>query len=123
MDGVVEKTIKPTSSEDAIITLLLIKDFIGRVSCPIELKFPALCASPFFPMTRPPAQGVENLRQPELGACILDACALKNSSERPTTKNKLGGYSPLVGRETTTPGRGCPLAMETEKCQNPNISG
>jgi hypothetical protein len=35
MDGVAEKTIKPTSSEDAIITLLLMNDFIGRVSCPM----------------------------------------------------------------------------------------
>jgi hypothetical protein len=80
MDGVAEKTIKPARSEDAIIALLPKNDFISRVSCPMLIEFSALCASPFFPMTRPPAQGVENLRQPELGACILDACALKNLS-------------------------------------------
>jgi len=74
-------------------------------------------------MTRPPAQGVENLRQPELGACILDACALKNPSERPTKKNKLGGYSPLVGRKLAHEVGGV-QPPEILKCrQNRNISG
>jgi hypothetical protein len=35
MEGVAEKTIKPASSEDAIIALLPKNDFIGRVSCPM----------------------------------------------------------------------------------------
>src|SRR4029077_1694533 len=89
---------------------------ISLVGSPVRCNkySPALCASPFFPMTRPPAQGVQNLRQPELGACILDACALKNSSERPTKKNKPGSYSPLVGRETSTRGRGCPPARDSK---------
>jgi len=69
-----EKTIKPIRSTDAMIALLLIVAFIlsGLLS---DLNLvPASCASPFFPMTRPPAQGVEK-RSAELGACILDACA------------------------------------------------
>jgi hypothetical protein len=35
IDGVAEKTIKPASSKDAMIALLLKNAFIGRVSCPI----------------------------------------------------------------------------------------
>ena len=67
--------------------------------------FSALCASPFFPMTQPPALGVVQ-RQPELGACILDACALKTQwvSSKNTMKNTKNKRvrTPLVGGRLAT---------------------
>jgi hypothetical protein len=60
MDGVAEKIIKPVNNEDAIIAPLLITAFIRSGLLSDVLIYSQRSARVRFPMTRPPAQGVEN---------------------------------------------------------------
>ena len=112
MEGCAEKTIKPirnTTRNDRASTnkCFHLSGLLSEV-----IYFSALCASLFFPKTRPPAQGVENNVSRSWGlASLMHAlktqCAIK--------KKQAGVYSPLVGRKTSTRGRASPAAEGTEK--------
>jgi hypothetical protein len=58
----------------------------------------------------------ELLCQPELGACILDACA-EGTQLRDQKKKQASKTPRLFRREASTGGQGCPASNAAEKDQ------